>query len=57
MQKAIAVQGVNNYYHLSLPEETERYIFRVLAAKIILEDPARYGYDIPGDQLYPPLEL
>jgi membrane-bound lytic murein transglycosylase D len=55
IQKAIAAQGVTNYYQLSLPAETERYIFRVLAAKIILEDPARYGYDIPGDQLYAPL--
>jgi membrane-bound lytic murein transglycosylase D len=53
--KAIAVQGVNNFYHLSLPEETERYIYRVLAAKIILEDPARYGFEIPAEQLYPPL--
>jgi membrane-bound lytic murein transglycosylase D len=55
VQKAMAVQGVNNFYHLSLPEETERYIFRVLAAKIILEDPGRYGFAIPEDQLYPPL--
>ena len=55
IQKAMAVQGVNNFYHLSLPEETERYVLRVLAAKIILEDPARYGYDIPPAQLYPPL--
>jgi membrane-bound lytic murein transglycosylase D len=56
VQKAIAVQGVNNYYHLSLPEETERYVYRILAAKIILEDPTRYGFDIPSDQLYPPLK-
>jgi membrane-bound lytic murein transglycosylase D len=55
VQKAIAVQGVNNFYHLSLPEETERYIFRILSAKIIVEDPERYGFAIPGDQLYPPL--
>jgi soluble lytic murein transglycosylase-like protein len=55
VQKAIAVQGVNNFYHLSLPEETERYIHRILAAKIIVEDPARYGFAIPEDQLYPPL--
>ena len=55
VQKAIAVQGVNNFYHLSLPEETERYIFRILAAKIIVEDPGRYGFAIPEDQLYPPL--
>ena len=55
VQKAIAAQGVNNYYHLSLPEETERYIHRILAAKIIMEDPGRYGFAIPEDQLYPPL--
>jgi membrane-bound lytic murein transglycosylase D len=54
IQKAIAVQGVQDYYRLSLPAETERYVFRVLAAKIILEDPVRYGYDIPLDQLYAP---
>jgi hypothetical protein len=57
VQKAIAVQGVNDYYHLSLPEETERYIFRILSAKIIMEDPERYGFAIPGDQLYPPLSF
>jgi hypothetical protein len=54
IQKAMAVQGVHDYYRLSLPEETERYVFRILAAKIIMEDPVRYGYDIPGDQLYSP---
>jgi membrane-bound lytic murein transglycosylase D len=54
VQKAISAQGVHDYYRLSLPEETERYVFRILAAKAILEDPARYGYDIPGDQLYSP---
>jgi membrane-bound lytic murein transglycosylase D len=54
IQKAMAVQGVHDYYRLSLPEETERYVFRILAAKAILEEPARYGYDIPMDQLYAP---
>jgi len=53
-QKARAAQGVNDYCRLSLPEETERYVFRILAAKTILEDPVRYGYDIPADQLYAP---
>jgi membrane-bound lytic murein transglycosylase D len=56
VQKAIALQGVHNYYQLSLPAETERYVFRALAAKVIMEDPARYGYDIPADQLYAPQE-
>jgi membrane-bound lytic murein transglycosylase D len=55
VQKAIAAQGVKNYYHLSLPDETERYVYRILAAKIIMEDPGRYGFAIPEDHLYPPL--
>ncbi|MBM4274546.1 MAG: lytic transglycosylase domain-containing protein [Deltaproteobacteria bacterium] len=55
VQKEMTAQGVGSFYYLSLPEETERYVHRILAAKIILEDPARYGYDIPPDQLYPPL--
>ncbi len=56
MQKAIEAQGVKVFYHLSLPEETERYVHRILAAKIVLENPAAYGYDIPPDQLYAPLD-
>lgn len=55
VQKEMALQGVNNFYHLSLPEETERYVHRVLAAKIIVEAPAQYGYNIAADDLYPPL--
>ena len=55
VQKEMAAQGVKNFYHLSLPEETERYVHRILAAKVVLENPSAYGYDIPPDQLYPPL--
>jgi len=55
VQKEMAAQGVKNFYHLSLPEETERYVHRILAAKIVLENPSVYGYDIPPGQLYPPL--
>jgi hypothetical protein len=55
VQKELAAQGVKDYYHLSLPEETERYVHRILAAKLVLENPARYGYEIPQDQLYSPL--
>ncbi len=55
VQKAMAVQGVKDYYHLSLPEETERYVLRIVATKIVMEDPCRYGYDLPPEGLYPPL--
>ena len=50
-------QGVNDYFLLDLPLETERYIFRILSAKIILENPEKYGYDLKQIRLYPPLEV
>jgi hypothetical protein len=54
LKKAIKDQGVTNFYHLDLPDETDQYVLRVIAAKIILSDPARYGYAIPGGELYSP---
>jgi membrane-bound lytic murein transglycosylase D len=56
VQKEMAAQRVNNYYHLALPEETERYIFRTLAAKVVLESPGTYGFHLPPEGLYDPLE-
>ena len=56
VQQTIATQKVNDYYRLKLPGETERYIFRIAAIKIILENPERYGYRIPREELYPPVE-
>ncbi|MGV8073606.1 MAG: transglycosylase SLT domain-containing protein [Syntrophobacteraceae bacterium] len=40
-------QKVDSYYFLKLPQETERYIFRILAIKEILTYPERYGYSLP----------
>jgi len=51
---SMKVQGQNNYYGLRLPRETERYVFRIIAAKLIMEQPESYGIDIAGAQLYPP---
>lgn len=50
----VAEQGVKDYYFLSLPRETQRYVFRIMAAKIILSYPARYGYLLPPDRRYAP---
>ncbi|MBI4777115.1 MAG: transglycosylase SLT domain-containing protein [Deltaproteobacteria bacterium] len=44
IEKEINEQGEKNYWRLDLPPETERYIFRILAAKLILSDPEKYGY-------------
>src|SRR5271169_6123904 len=37
-------QKTNNYYFLKLPQETERYVFRILAIKEVLQNPEQYGY-------------
>lgn len=49
-------QKTNEYYHLKLPIETERYVFRVLALKAVLNNPAQYGYSLPKGQGYPELK-
>ncbi|MFZ0929603.1 MAG: transglycosylase SLT domain-containing protein [Syntrophobacteraceae bacterium] len=41
------VQGVHDYYDMKLPQETERYVFRILAVKAVLSNPKQYGYDLP----------
>ena len=45
-------QKVDNYYDLMLNDETSRYVFRILAAMEIIENPQRYGFHVPEDQLY-----
>ncbi len=45
-------QKVSSYYDLDINEETARYLFRALALKIILKNPAKFGYEIPEDHLY-----
>lgn len=50
--RAMDNQKVDSYYDLMLNEETSRYVFRILAAKEIIEHPQRYGFHVPEDQLY-----
>lgn len=47
-------QEQEGYFDLLLPEETSRYVFRMLAMKEILRDPERYGFHIRSKDLYPP---
>ena len=53
----IVEQGTRSYYHLHLPRETQRYVFRILSAKLILSDPGKYGFHLSDDDYYPPLKF
>jgi hypothetical protein len=53
--KELERQKTNNYYDLYLPDETMRYIFRIIALKLLYEHPTEYGYFIRNKDLYPPI--
>ncbi len=41
-----------NYYDLYLNEETSRYMFRILAFKVIFENPSKYGFNLTEEDFY-----
>jgi len=49
-------QKENTYYDMNLPEETMRYIFRLVAIKEIMSQPDRFGFYIDQMERYPPLD-
>ncbi len=55
LDKQIGRQKELNYYDLLLGEETERYVFRILSYKLILQNPSEYGFFVGENQLYPPI--
>ena len=55
LNKFLRDQKVNSYYDLLMTDETERYIFRILAFKTILENPERYGIYVSKNLEYKPL--
>ena len=57
LQSEILAQKSNSYYNLYLPLETQRYVFRIISAKIILSEPDIYGFHFAKDDLYPPLQF
>lgn len=56
MIRAIEHQKERDYYSLLLNEETSRYIFRIVAAKLILKAPEDYGFIVNESELYAPFE-
>lgn len=55
IDRQIERQGVYDYYDLLLFEETARYIFRILAIKLIMENPQEYGFIISESEHYDPI--
>jgi membrane-bound lytic murein transglycosylase D len=53
ISEAIEDQKQNSYYDLLLSEETSRYVFRLLAMKVIFEKPTDYGMFMREKDFYP----
>lgn len=46
-------QKADDYYNLLLVTETGRYVFRIAALKLIMENPAAFNLIVPEDEKYP----
>jgi hypothetical protein len=57
LEAEIIEQGVDTYYDLYLPLETQRYVLRAVSAKLILTDPERYGFFLPPEARWAPLSF
>ena len=55
VKKSIEKQQNSSYWDLLLNEETSRYVYRILAAKIILSNPQQYGIRLRIVDLYQPI--
>ena len=57
VDRQIERQKKENYYDLLLNEETARYLYRVIAFKLIFEDPAAYGFTLSDKDMYPEIPV
>jgi hypothetical protein len=56
VQSDMKWQKTDHYFDTDMNNETGRYVFRIMAMKLIMENPKRYGFDIPKSQLYKPFK-
>ncbi|WP_372682949.1 transglycosylase SLT domain-containing protein [Desulfosarcina sp.] len=54
LEAEILEQGVSNYYQLYLPLETQRFVFRIIAIKRIVEAPQTHGFTLAAHDFYAP---
>jgi membrane-bound lytic murein transglycosylase D len=57
LKEAIENQGTRDFFDLYLPEETERYIIRIMAIKEIISNREKYGFVLTEKELYKPIMI
>jgi len=53
IKRQTELQDSKNYFDLLLNDETARYVYRILALKLIMENPEKYGFKITEEEKYP----
>lgn len=53
MDRRIEQQHQKNAMDMWLVDETSRYMFRIIAAKMMFEDPSKFGFRFKREDLYP----
>lgn len=56
LSRSIKKQKSKSLIDLSLPEETERYYFKIVATKIILSNAEAFGFSLEGHEYFSTLE-
>ena len=56
VQQDMKWQRTTSYFDTYMNSETARYVFRILAVKLIFEDPISYGYDTSKIEIYKPFQ-
>jgi membrane-bound lytic murein transglycosylase D len=55
VQKQMERQRADDFFDLTLNEETGRYLYRLVAVKEIISNPAKYGFHLKDDHAYMPI--
>jgi membrane-bound lytic murein transglycosylase D len=57
VQRQILRQKNASYYDLLFGEETSRYVFRIIALKLIMENPEKYNLFVAEEEKYPIVQI
>ena len=57
VEKEIGEQKTDDFFDLYLPKETEEYLLRIMAIKIILSNYEKYGFVLEEDEYYQPYDV
>lgn len=55
IRRQLESQKASSYFDLLLSDETSRYVYRILAVKLIFESPESYGFYIDDNEVYLPI--